>query len=130
MSMDRELYKGISEAIEKNRPTLANKAVEIQYDKFPESLAPYGARGKLKSLEDAEYNLKYLAEAIALGDQLLFTNHILWLNNILTGVKVPPVILFDHLKILKEECIKEFPPAFSSITSAYLEHALNALEGT
>lgn len=128
MTFDPILHKNISGAIDKDRFSLSIKVVERQYELFPESLSRYGERGKLKGVEDAEYSIKYLAEAIALGDVQLFINYILWLNGVLAGVKVPTTILVDHLTILKQELRNSLPHGYSSISDTYLDHALHVLE--
>jgi len=128
MNTDREIRKNISHAVDSQRSALAREAVERQYARFPESLAPFGERGKAKSIEDAEYNLQYLAEAMALGDRLVFVSYILWLKDVLAGARVPSGILIEHLHILRQVLADRLPPDAAAAAGGYIAHALTALE--
>lgn len=82
--------------------TIAERIVELQYQRQPELWKPYGAAGKHISIRDAGYHIPFLTEAILADEIHIFTDYISWVKALFQGLKLP-----DSTMIVTLECTLE-----------------------
>jgi len=69
-----------------NIDALAREAVRCQYRLEKGVWQKYGAAGRKKALEDARYNLAFLAEALMAEEPVLFVEYVKWLKILFEGL--------------------------------------------
>jgi methylmalonyl-CoA mutase cobalamin-binding domain/chain len=106
---------------------LAEKIVELQYSKQAEFWKPYGSPGRKLSERDAAYHLPFLAEAVSMEDERIFTNYVKWVKKLFRGLNFPDDVMIMTLKCTDEIIRKEFPENVSSLVSRYIESGLIAM---
>jgi methanogenic corrinoid protein MtbC1 len=92
------------------RDALAVKAVDLQYAAQPGVWEKYGAKGRLRALEDAGHHLSYLAEAAGSGQAALFLEYVRWLGTLFAGLRLPADALVSALECTGR-AIRELAPA-------------------
>ena len=75
--------------IDTMRRELAAEITERHFARRPELQARFGDKGRLRCREDAEFHLRYLAQALALGVPQLFEEYISWAASMLESRGVP-----------------------------------------
>jgi len=63
--------------------SVAQSAVARDYSRRPALLARYGERGKAAYLQDTQFHLSYLADAISFGRPSIFTDYLGWVVEVL-----------------------------------------------
>ncbi len=107
---------------------LAEKIVELQYNRQPDFWNKYGKRGKQLSLRDAAYHLPFLGESIEIGDKTIFTNYVKWVKKLFRGLKFPDEVMIETLRCTKEIIEKEFPKEQSDLVAEYIEAGLEQMK--
>ncbi|MFB9329115.1 hypothetical protein ACFFSY_24530 [Paenibacillus aurantiacus] len=99
------------------------------YAAFPELMDKYGEAGKRKCIEDNEHHFRYLETSIALGDDKVFTDYALWLNNLLQkrGMKADHVI--DNFERIDAAIQDRIPEEKQARMTALLQAANRILKG-
>jgi len=110
------------------RKSLAGEAVERQYRGDPTLLARYGADGRGKCLQDAEYHLAYLGEAVDCAVPALFEAYIDWVRSLLANLKVPDADLRAQLAILREVLDERLAAPHAAAAVACLDAALGRFD--
>ncbi len=64
MAANEQFYEEISRAINVQRAQVAEDTVTRYYAARPDLLTRYGAAGRMKCLQDVNYHLSYLAQAL------------------------------------------------------------------
>jgi methylmalonyl-CoA mutase cobalamin-binding domain/chain len=108
--------------------SLAEKIVDLQYEKQPDLWEKYGVKGKVISLRDAEYHLPFLSEAIELENKLIFTNYIAWVKKLFAGIKIPDSGIIGTLHCMKEVFAKEFSKDEYEVLSEYIDVGLAQID--
>ena len=88
-----------SHTIDAERRRLAEAVTERHYELSPELDARYGPVGREKCLEDAEFHLSYLAEALAASSPSLFADYVAWAKVMLAARGVPAEDLARNLAL-------------------------------
>lgn len=117
----------ISRAIDDRRNTLAQMITERQFRAYPELEKRYGAIGKEKCLQDAEFHLSYLSEAIAAELPALFADYIGWAKVMLAGRGVPADDLAANLEFIREALHESLPEEMAGPACDYLRSGLEQL---
>ena len=84
-------------AIREQAPALAEQVVDNIYRRQRERWGSYGEEGRQKSVRDAGYHLRYLAEALAADDAALYTEYLAWVKVLFAGLNFSPSVLHDTL---------------------------------
>ena len=86
-----------STAIREQMPLLAERVVDNIYRRQRERWGSYGEEGRVKSVRDTGYHLRYLAEALAADDPALYTEYLAWVKVLFAGLNFSPSVLTDSL---------------------------------
>jgi hypothetical protein len=121
--MDIALQAAIGEQLRARATEIGRACVDRQYAATPEVLTKFGEAGYRKSVSDAEHNVSFLAESIALGDPMVFRRYIEWLRGVLAAAGVPAPVLPAHLELLAEVAT-ELVPEHGDIVRQYVRAAL------
>lgn len=110
---------------------IAQRSVEKQYDLRPE-LNRYGDKGVKKSLEDAKYNLQFLAAAAEADSSRLFIDYVIWERKLFNNINLPSDILTEFyectVNVLKELYHeKEIEQGIFDKLTEYIEGSLQVL---
>lgn len=122
-------HEVVSRAILERRAELAEAIVSRQYQKQPQIWQRYGNAGRTKSLQDANYHLTYLAEAIAAQDPSLFNDYVAWVKVLFAGLGFARSALSDTLRWTREALRAGLPPAMQKVSEPYLAAAEATLPG-
>ena len=82
------LYQQAGQAIEAQRESLAVAIVDRQWQLYPELAVRYDKSGYAKCIQDVQYNLMYLAQAIGVESPILFVHYIDWVNGLFAQLNI------------------------------------------
>lgn len=100
---------------------LAEKIVELQYQRQAQVWAPFGHPGREKSVRDAGYHLTYLAEAVEADDARLFSEYLAWVKVLFAGLQFSDHVLPMTLDCTREVLATALPAAESGPILAILD---------
>jgi MerR family transcriptional regulator, light-induced transcriptional regulator len=123
----KELNHRASEALLAAREVLSAAVVEKKYAQEPEFWGRYGAAGRQRSLEDANYHYAYLAEAISASDPLLFMDYLKWVKVLFQGLGFPDEVLTSTLVCMLEASREQLPPELQPPVVEVLEAGVRSL---
>ncbi|MGQ8871683.1 cobalamin B12-binding domain-containing protein [Paenibacillus sp. TSA_86.1] len=104
---------------------LAEKITEMQYRLQPDLMERFGPIGKIRTKQDSQYSLSYLAESVLVKSPSLFTHYISWLKVLLAGYQVSAEDLGLNLKLIKEALYEEFEEPHRTFLLEYLEMGID-----
>jgi methanogenic corrinoid protein MtbC1 len=93
------------------RASLAREVTERHFRRRPELEKRYGAKGRTKCQEDAEFHVRYLAQSVALGAPELFAAYLAWAAVMLESRGIPPDDLRADMAELRELLAEQLPDA-------------------
>jgi methanogenic corrinoid protein MtbC1 len=106
---------------------LAEEIVTKQFRSQGEFNKYYGESEFKKYIEDTEYSLSYLFEAIEASSPDLFADYITWEKIFLINLGIPETRLKERLEIMEEVIIRYLPPDKNSIAVKYIEECIENL---
>lgn len=109
------------------RAELAEALVAIEFARYPELAQRYGAAGRAKCLQDADYHLAYLAGALAFDNRALFADYVAWVKVMLGKRKVPASDLASHLECTAQVLRAEIPGETGARAGDFIADALQAM---
>ena len=124
-----ELSRQWAESLSSKKAEIAGATVEREFALRPDLGARYGAVGRQRSLEDAQYHLSYLSAAIHAERAELFCDYIAWAKVLLLSRGVPPDVLAHHLVLMREQVCDALPGEVATVASAMLDRSLMELPG-
>jgi len=80
-------------------PDLAKKVVDRYYQSHPEFSVRY-KNGYQKSVQDTEFHLLYLAEALDCAEPALFFDYLSWTVSLFASINIPISVLEESLRII------------------------------
>jgi len=95
------------------RGDLVRTALEKLIATYP-PMAAYDQRQHDATAEDLGYIVDFLAAALYVGDETVFTDFVEWTAAVLEARSVPPVALQAGLRLVKEQ-LRDFPAASATI---------------
>jgi MerR family transcriptional regulator, light-induced transcriptional regulator len=119
--------KEISTAIEQCRPVIAQAVAGRQYAEHPELKELYGPLGWQRTLEDANHNISFLAQAIALDNSVLFADYLGWLKVVLLRRGVRLQDLLNHLDYLQGSLRDQLSPEAAAVACTFISYAIGRL---
>lgn len=122
-----EVSKNICRILDSERAPLAEAITARQYEAQPELAARYGRAGRAKCVEDANYHLSYLADAVAASSASLFSDYIAWAKVMLSTRGIPAMDLSRNVVIMHEVVRERLPAELAPVIDEYFEAALNQL---
>ena len=87
--------------LRQQQAALAAALVERQFSERPELAIRYGPIGREKCLQDANYHLTYLADAMSAETPALFGNYVAWAKVMLGKRNIPVEDLARHLELTR-----------------------------
>ncbi len=122
-----ELNEAIGRILDSTRALLAEEITSRQYEAQPELATRYGEAGRARCLQDANYHLSYLADAVAASSHALFSDYIGWAKVMLEARGIPAADLSRNLLIMSEVVAEKLPPEMRPVVQEYFEAGLNRL---
>lgn len=113
--------------IDKDVNELAVKIVDKQFKSKNEFNKFYGESEFKKYIEDTEYSLSYLFEAIEASSPELFEDYISWERIFLVNLGIPEERLKERLEVMEDVIIENLPPERSSLAVKYIEDGIDNL---
>ena len=113
--------------MQKNIGSLAEEIVNTQFKTQGEFNKYYGESEFKKYIEDTEYSLSYLFEAIEASSPELFSDYISWERIFLVNLGIPEERLKERLEVMEDIIIKNLPPEKSSVAVKYIEEGIDNL---
>ncbi|NQD67204.1 hypothetical protein HP456_14915 [Bacillus haikouensis] len=98
-----------------------DRAVMKLYERYPELGERFGEVGKQKCYEDNVHHFNYLQTTAAAGDEKVFIDYALWLNNVLISRGMKSDHLIDNFV-----CLLEALAESGSEEAEIFQHYLNA----
>ncbi len=111
----------------RDRHHIAALLVEREFGRHPELAQRYGAAGREKSLQDADYHLAYLAQALAVNTPALFVDYVAWAKVMLGQRHVLGADLAFHLECLAEVLRERLPAEQGGVAGAFVSAAIEAI---
>lgn len=106
---------------------LAERIVDLQYERQPDTWKPYGHPGREKSVRDVGYHLTYLMEAIEAKDAALFNEYLAWAKILFAGLNFPESILPITLALTRQVLDEALPGAERKTALRFLDQAAAAM---
>jgi methanogenic corrinoid protein MtbC1 len=125
--MVSELNEAIGRMLDSDRAQLAEAVTSRQYEAQPELAARYGEAGRARCLQDANYHLSYLADAVAASSHALFSDYIAWAKVMLEARGISSSDLSRNLLIMSEVVREKLPPQMGRVIQEYFEVGLGRL---
>lgn len=107
------------------RRTLAEQVISIQYNRYPALSGRYGANGRAKCIEDANYTLLYLESAVRSDSPELFSEYVIWLRGLMESVGVAAADVTSNLLAMRDLLAGQ-ASGFGATAAAYIDAALTA----
>ncbi len=109
-------------------PKLAESATKMVFHQNPDLAKRYRDAGKEKCLQDTSYHLSYLIEAVACDSDALFSDYVLWAQQVLATRQLPVQDFHANLIALKEAVAQNLPIDQYVRVANHLNGALQLLE--
>jgi methanogenic corrinoid protein MtbC1 len=122
-----EYGNDISRSLDANRVRIAEAVTDRHFAGRPELLERYGAAGREKCLQDAQFHLSYLAEAIAADLPSLFSDYVAWACAMLAGRGIDPADLASNLHVIREVIDEVLPGDAGATAAVYIDEGLARL---
>ncbi len=103
--------------LRRQQAAIAEALVERQFSERPELAIRYGPIGREKCLQDANYHLAYLADAISADTPALFGNYLAWAKVMLGKRNIPVEDLARHLELTRT-VVREMLPGDTGVMAA------------
>lgn len=121
------MHDSAGNLIAEQKRQLAEKLVSRQFSEHPDLERRYGAHGRQKCLEDAEYHFASLAEAVRFDCAPLFLDYIGWAKIVLTALKIPDEDLERHLQAMVKVVHEALPAEARDLAEPQIHAALERL---
>lgn len=125
--MFAELNTELSRTLTERRRQLAEAVTARHYELQPDLAGRYGAAGRAKCLQDADFHLSYLAEAVSVDLPSLFADYVAWAKIMLEGRGIPQEDLVRNLEILQDVLARDLPPDLAGLAGQYVAAGLRQL---
>lgn len=109
------------------RRELAEAITARHYEAQPDLAVRYGPAGRAKCLQDAEFHLSYLTDAVSVDSPPLFADYVSWAKVMLEGRGIPHDDLARNLEILRDVLVRELPVELAGLAAEYVAVGLRQL---
>lgn len=96
--------------LEGDQARLARAITDALYAEMPHLLEKYGDRGRVRCLEDMNFNLEHLRPAVQLERPDVFVSYVRWLDRLLRARNVDTREVVRSLMLTERVIRAEFPP--------------------
>ena len=118
---------GLGERLRERQSAIAEALVERQFAERPELAARYGSIGRARCLQDANYHLAYLADAMNTETPALFSSYVGWAKVMLGKRNIPVEDLVRHLELTRTVVGERLDGEAGALAVQYLSIALAQL---
>lgn len=119
-------HQWVAESLSTRRQELALRVAEKHLEQNPEFLERFGAAGRIRCIEDADFHLQYLSHAVRLAAPALFTAYTQWVRQLLEKRAIGWRDLQKNLELLREELARELDEPGAALIREYIDAALDA----
>jgi signal transduction histidine kinase/methanogenic corrinoid protein MtbC1 len=116
-----------SEEILARKTAIATALMTQKFARHPELVQNCEPVGREKLLEDAGYDLSFLAQALALSNVQVFIDYVAWVKVMLCQRKVLASELVFHLECLAGELKAQLPAESGAAAAGFVEAAVRAM---
>jgi hypothetical protein len=109
----------------KYRPVIDSAVMKL-YKRYPELEERFGEMGKQKCYEDNVHHFNYLQTTAAAGDEKVFIDYALWLNNVLISRGMKSDHLIDNFVCILE-ALEESDSEEADVFQGYLNAGIHAI---
>ena len=88
---------------------LSENVINIHYRLDPDLLDKYGETGRIRSMEDVNFHLSYLAAAMKVSSLSLFLKYVEWLVIFFKSIQFPVAHVARNFQIIRQVLRKELP---------------------
>ncbi len=118
----------ISDYIKNISKTLSVEILNKQFEIQPALREKYTRREINLYLQDTEYYLAYLSEAIAAEQIELFTEYMRWAKNFLTGIGIPEKSLLINLELIHSKLKEHLPAEMHTMIDYFMSEGIIAFK--
>ncbi len=119
-------HRQIADSMAARRQELAVRVAEKHLQQNPEFLERFGAVGRTRCIEDADFHLQYLSHAVRLATPSLFTAYTQWARQVLERRSIAWRDLQKNLELLRDELARDMDERDATLVREYIEEALHA----
>lgn len=119
-------HQQVAASLAARRNELAVRVAEKHLQHNPEFFERFGAIGKTRCIEDADFHLQYLSHALRLATPSLFTSYTQWARQMLEKRTVGWRDLQKNLELLRDELTRELDDGDAALIRDYIDAALEA----
>ena len=112
--------RDVAARIDARRRDLVPRIVEAHFAQDPGLRLRYGTQGWHRCVEDAEYHLNYLGEAVAAGSSALFVDYVTWARELLESRRVPAADLDANLAVTSQAVRELLGDGDADVADLYL----------
>jgi methanogenic corrinoid protein MtbC1 len=127
MKTNPPIQQELGAQLRQKQAALAEELVRRQFAAQPQLALRYGAAGREKCLQDANYHLAYLADAMNAGDSALFANYIAWAKVMLGKRGIPAEDLARHLEFTRAVVGEDLKDDARALAMEYIKAGLAQL---
>lgn len=109
--------------------TLAERTMELHFERRSELVAQYNARQRAYYFRDTRHNLESLAASILLLTPEIFADHMAWVKELLEARNIPTGGLKMHLECMKDALAEQLPYDLSIQVGEHVDAGLQRLAG-
>ncbi len=128
--MSTQIHQDVSEAVAAHRVQVTEAIVTQQFARQPELVESLGERGRQKYLQEANYQLDYLVESLAMAQPMLFADYVAWARVVAAGRDVAGEDLALNLECLCEALRMALPTAMADMAVEYVRAGRERLART
>jgi MerR family transcriptional regulator, light-induced transcriptional regulator len=110
--------------LDTQRSLLAEMIMTRYYKQVPESKGNTDAYYRAKSLQDVNYHLAFLAEAITISTPSLFTDYVAWAKVLLHNIGLPPEDFRISLECMRDVLREALPAETRALAVEYIQAGL------
>lgn len=117
----------LSAYIAQNRTGLVEVIVDRLYALYPQMQQRYGKIGRQKCVEDTNYHLQFLTEALTVNSPQLFADYVDWVKALLAGLNIPAEDLAGNLQVICSVLLENVPENKRDELNAFITTGLATL---
>ncbi|HEU4886626.1 MAG TPA: cobalamin-dependent protein [Thermoanaerobaculia bacterium] len=119
-------HQRVAESLSTRRQELALRVAEKHLEQNSEFQERFGAVGRMRCIEDADFHLQYLSHAVRLATPALFTSYTQWVRQLLEKRAIGWHDLQKNLELLRDELARELDEPDAALIRDYIDAALDA----
>jgi methanogenic corrinoid protein MtbC1 len=119
-------HERLADSLSARRNELAVRVADVHLARHPEFVQRFGALGRTRCIEDADFHLQYLSHALRLATPALFVSYTQWVRQVLETRNIAWSHLQQNLELLRDELAREVDAADGAVIAEYIHAALHA----